>query len=88
MSRLDMDLTCNVSEDILKGLGENDYIQGKHMHLTRVLIQLLQVNTDLGTAAGKFLKNISEAIEDIVFPTDRLMPPYSSFIMVEVNFTV
>ena len=38
--------TYNVSADILKGQDENEYIHGNHVHLTKVLRQLLQDNTD------------------------------------------
>ena len=50
ISRLDMIPTCHLTEDILKGLDENDYIQGKNMHLTRVLSQSLLDNTGLGNS--------------------------------------
>ena len=32
ISRLNMDLTCKLGEEILKGLDENEYMQGNHMH--------------------------------------------------------
>ena len=46
MTRLDVDLTCKVSKDILKGMDKKDYIQCKHVSLNILLIQLLQGNTD------------------------------------------
>ena len=55
---LDMFPMCRVSEDILKDLDDNDYIQGKHVYLTRVLSQLLQNNTDLSASVGKIFENI------------------------------
>ena len=32
VSILDLSPTCNISEDIIEGLDENDYIHDKHMH--------------------------------------------------------
>ena len=52
ISTFDLDLTCNISEDILIGLDENDCIHGKHVHSTRVLSQLLQEHTDSSICTG------------------------------------
>ena len=41
ISKLDMGPSCKVGEEILKHFNENDYIQGKHVHLNRLLGQLL-----------------------------------------------
>ena len=37
ISRLDMDPTCNIREEMLKDSDENNYMYGKYMHLNRVL---------------------------------------------------
>ena len=67
INRLDMIPTCKVSQDILKGLDENDCIHIKQVHFTKVLSKLLQDNTDLGTSIGCYVANISDVVEDITF---------------------
>ena len=61
ISRFDVDPTCNISEDILKGLDENDNIHGKHMHSIKVFSQSFLDNADLCTSGGECCANISEA---------------------------
>ena len=39
------------------------------MHISRLLSQLLQDNTDLGTSEEECFANISEAADDTIFPT-------------------
>ena len=68
-SKLNMVPTCHISKDILKGLDDNDFIQRRYVHLTRVLNQWLQDDTNLGTGAGECFTNISETTEDIALPT-------------------
>ena len=65
------------------------------MHLSRVISQSVQNNTDIGTSVGESFANISEAIGGIAFPTmaniaceQGLMPPYIGSIIVVVNVTV
>ena len=69
ISKIDMDHTCNVSEDVLKGLSVHDYIIFKHRHLTRVLSKSLIDSTDLGTSVVECIENVSEMVEDIAFCT-------------------
>ena len=64
--RLDMDPIFKVSEVFMKGLDENDYIQGKHMNLIKVLSESLQDNTGLSNRLGECFSIVSE---DIVFIT-------------------
>ena len=52
ITRLDTDANNNVSEDILKGLDENDHVHSKYMHLTKGLSQSSQENIDTGTSPG------------------------------------
>ena len=68
VSTLNMDPTCHARKDILKGLSENNYIHGKHMHLNRVFHQSFQDDNYLGAVINECIANISDVVEDIVFP--------------------
>ena len=68
ISRDDMDATHMVSEENLKNHDdEKEHVQGKHVHLSRVLSQLLQNYTDLGTGIGECSANIFMEVEDASF---------------------
>ena len=69
IGRFDMDLTCMVSERILKGLDVNDYIHFIHVNFTRALSSSLQDNAELGSSVLECFANVSEAVEDIAFIT-------------------
>ena len=88
ISRLYMNPTCNVNKDILKGLDKNDYIHSQHKHLSWVCTQTFQENIDLCTSVGESFANISDAVEDVAFPTMTEFKGWHCFITVWVNITV
>ena len=72
-SKLDMDPICKVSEKILKGLKENEYIHGEHMHLTRALSYSSKDNSNLSICIGEYFANVSKAVKDVTSPTKAYM---------------
>ena len=62
ISRLDMNPFCKIRKKILKGLDENDYIQNKQVHLSRVLSQSLQDNNNVGTSRGECFANMNKEV--------------------------
>ena len=91
-SRLGIDSTCKICEEVLQCLHKNDHIQDKHVHLNRVLPQSLQDSTVFNCGELECVANISEAIHELsslycqkLLITKMMMPPYFSFITVLIN---
>ena len=54
--------------EILKGINGNDYINGKNMHLIRLLSETLHCSIDIGKSAGECF-GLFQSIEGVTFST-------------------